>query len=75
MAVFQWSPSNLTEVERICKAESQKIPQIRCAKLVVSYPKRIKAVIAAKMPSNKYGVKCLNAYVHCVHFVIIASVD
>ncbi len=62
MAVHRWSPSNLTELERICKEEWQKIPQSRCAKLVVSHPKRLKAVIGAKCASTKYQVKGLNTY-------------
>uniref|UniRef100_A0A4W5MKP2 Tc1-like transposase DDE domain-containing protein n=1 Tax=Hucho hucho TaxID=62062 RepID=A0A4W5MKP2_9TELE len=40
IAVEQRSPSNLTELER-------------CAKLVVSYPRRLEAVIAAKGASTK----------------------
>uniref|UniRef100_A0A9J8AED2 Tc1-like transposase DDE domain-containing protein n=1 Tax=Cyprinus carpio carpio TaxID=630221 RepID=A0A9J8AED2_CYPCA len=47
MAVHQQSPFNLTELEKICKEEWQKITQSSCAKLVVSYPKILEAVIAA----------------------------
>ncbi len=65
MAVHRRSPSNLTELERICKEE---IPQSRCAKLVASYPKRFKAVIAAKGPLTKYWVKGLNTYVNVMFF-------
>ena len=54
MAVHRRSPSNLTELERICREEWQKIPKSRCAKLVASYPRRLKAVIAAKGASTKY---------------------
>ena len=54
MAVHRWSPSNLTELERICRDEWQKIPKSRCAKLVASYPRRLEAVIAAKGASTKY---------------------
>jgi hypothetical protein len=48
IAVQQPSPSNLTELERICREEWEKLPKYRCAKLVASYPKMLKAVIAAK---------------------------
>jgi hypothetical protein len=47
-AVQQYSPSNLTELERICREEWEKLPKQWCAKLVASYPRRLKAVIAAK---------------------------
>ena len=33
MAVHKQSPSNLTELERICGVEWQKIPKSRCAEL------------------------------------------
>jgi hypothetical protein len=66
MAVHRRSPSNLTELERICKEEWQKLPQSRCAKLVASYPKRLEAVINAKGASTKYGVKGLNTYVNVI---------
>ncbi|CDQ99147.1 unnamed protein product [Oncorhynchus mykiss] len=60
IAVQQRSPSNLTELERICREEWEKLPKYRCAKLVASYPRRLKALIAAKGASTKYRVKCLN---------------
>ena len=47
-------PSNLTELERICREEREKPPKYRCAKLVASYPRRLKAVIAAKGASTRY---------------------
>ena len=56
----QWpSPSNLTELERICREEWEKLPKYRCAKLVASYPRRLENVIAAKGASTKYWVKGL----------------
>ena len=58
IAVKQCSPSNLTEFERICRDEWEKLPKYRCAKLVASYPRRLEAVIAAKGAS----VKDLNTY-------------
>jgi hypothetical protein len=52
--VQQHSTSNLTELERICREEWEKLPKYRSAKLVTSYPRRLKAVIAAKGASTKY---------------------
>jgi transposase len=54
IAVQQRSPSYLTELERICREEWEKLPKYRCAKLVVSYPRRIDYVITAKGASTKY---------------------
>jgi hypothetical protein len=48
IAVQQRSPSNLTELERICREAWEKLFKYRCAKLVASNPKRLKAVITAK---------------------------
>ena len=50
--VQQRSPSNLTELERICRKEWEKLPKYRCAKLVASHPRRLKAVIAAEGAST-----------------------
>jgi transposase len=36
IAMQQRSPSNLTELERICREEWQKLPKYRCAELVVT---------------------------------------
>jgi transposase len=46
IAVQQRYASNLTELERICREEWEKIPKYRCVKLVASYPRRLEAVIA-----------------------------
>jgi len=54
MAVHQRLPSNLTELERICKEKWQRIPKYRCEKLVVSFPKRLMAVLDQKCASTKY---------------------
>ena len=54
MAVHQRSPSNLTELERICKEEWQRIPKSRCEKLVASFPRRLMAVLAQKGASTQY---------------------
>ncbi len=54
MAVHQRLPSNLTELERICKEEWQRIPKSRCEKLVASFPKRLMAVLNRKGASTKY---------------------
>jgi hypothetical protein len=40
IAVQQHSPSNLTELERICREEWKKLPKYMC-KLVESYPGRL----------------------------------
>ena len=47
-------PPNLTELERICREEWEKLPKNRCAKLVGSYSRSLKAIIAAKGASTKY---------------------
>ena len=54
IAVQRHSPSNLTELERICREEWEKLPKYTGARLVVSYPRRLKALIAAKGASTKY---------------------
>jgi hypothetical protein len=54
IAVQRPSPSNLTELERICREEWEKLPKYRCAKLVASYSRRLEAVIPAKGASTKY---------------------
>ena len=53
IAVQRRSPSNRTELEGICRDEWAKLPNCRCAKLVVSYPRKT-AIIAAKGASTKY---------------------
>ncbi len=60
MAVHQRLPSNLTELERICKEEWQRIPKSRCEKCVASFPKRRMAVLNQKGASTKYWAKGLN---------------
>jgi transposase len=42
------SPSNVTELEMICREELEKLPKYRCAKLVASYLRKLEAVITAK---------------------------
>jgi hypothetical protein len=54
IAVQRRSQSNLTELERICREEWEKLPKYRRAKLVASYPRSRDAVIAAK-GLNTYG--------------------
>ena len=53
IAVQQCIPSNLTELDRICREEWEILPKYRCAKLVVSHPRRLEDVIAAKGVSTK----------------------
>ena len=45
IAVQKFSPSNLTELERICREEWENLPKYRCAKLVASYPRGLEDVI------------------------------
>ena len=66
MAVQWHTPSNLTDLERICREEWEKLPKYRCSKIIASYPRRLKAVIAAKGASTKYWVKGLNTYVNVI---------
>jgi hypothetical protein len=66
IAVQRCSPSNLIELEGICREKWEKLPVYRCAKLVVSYPRRLKAVIAAKGASTRYRVNGLNTYVNVI---------
>ena len=54
IVVQRLSPSNLTELERISREERETLPKYRCEKLVASYPRRLKAVIAVKGASTKY---------------------
>jgi hypothetical protein len=54
IAVQRRSPPNLTELERICRDEWEKLPKYRGAKLVASYPRRLEAVISASGASTKY---------------------
>ena len=52
IAVHKCSPSNLKELERICREEWEKLPKYRCVKLVASYPRKLSSVIAAKGAST-----------------------
>ena len=66
IAVQGRSPSNLTELERICSEKWEKLPKYRCAKLVPSYPRRPESVNTAKGASTKYRVKGLDTYVNVI---------
>jgi hypothetical protein len=57
IAVHQWNPSNLKELEEFCLEEWAKSPVARCAKLIKTYPKRLATVIAAKGGSTKYSLR------------------
>jgi hypothetical protein len=48
------APYPTGQLERICREEQEKLPKYRCAKLLLSYPRRHKAVITAKSASTKY---------------------
>ena len=52
IVVQRCSPSNLTELEMICREEWEKLPKYSCVKLVASYTKRLEAVIAANGASS-----------------------
>ena len=52
----------LTKLERICREEWEKLSKYRCVKLLASYPRRLKAVIAA----NGASVKGLNTGVNVI---------
>ena len=66
IAVQQRSLSNLTELERVCREEWEKLPKYRCAKLVASYTRTLDVVNVAKGASTKYRVKDLNTYVNVI---------
>ena len=53
IAVYRHSPSKLTELEKICREEWDKVPKSICAKLIQTYPRRPKAVISTKGASSK----------------------
>ena len=53
IVVQQRSPSNLIEVEMICREEWEKLPKYRCSKLEASYPRTLEAVIVATGDSTK----------------------
>ena len=44
----------MKELEQFCLEEWANIPVARCAKLIETYPKRLAAVIDAKVGSTKY---------------------
>lgn len=54
VAVHARRPSNLTELEAMCKEEWSKIPPARIQGLLQGYKKRLEAVIAAKGGATKY---------------------
>ena len=54
IAVQRCSQSNQTELERIFREESEKLPKYRCAKLVASFLRSLEAVISDKGSSPKY---------------------
>ena len=54
IALHQWNPSNLKDLEQFCLEEWAKIPVARCAKLIKIYPKRLAVVFAARGGATKY---------------------
>ncbi|XP_061624670.1 protein DGCR6 isoform X2 [Phyllopteryx taeniolatus] len=55
----------LTELERICREEWEKMPQNRCAKLTERYPRRLETVIAAKALKQDIARKHKEALLSC----------
>ena len=51
-AVYELNPSKYKELEQFYFEEWAKIPVVRCAKLIETYPKRLTFVIAAKVGST-----------------------
>jgi hypothetical protein len=57
IAVQQRSPSNLTELEMICREEWEKLPKYSCAMLVVSYPRlNVESLPKVLQQSTEYRV-------------------
>ena len=52
IAVQQRSPSNLTELDKICR-EEWELPKYSCAQLLVSHPRRLEAVNRCQRCFNK----------------------
>ena len=52
IAVQQHSPANLTKLERNYIEGRENLPKYKFAKLVASFPRRLKAVFAAKVASK-----------------------
>ena len=72
IAVPRRSPSSLTELEKICKEEWEKISKSRCVKLIQTYQRRLKAVIAAEGAFPKYWLGC--EYLWMIYFCISFSI-
>lgn len=69
---FRFFPSNLMELERICQEDLYKLPKYRCAKLVETYPMRLKSIFAGNWAFTKYWIKVLNNFVnYIIKFMII----
>lgn len=54
MAVHRCFPPNLMVLQTICQEDSDKLTQSWCEKPVEIYPRRLKAVIAAKGAYTQY---------------------
>ena len=54
VAFHRWPLSNLTELERICREERQKITKSRCGEPFVSNSRSVEAIITAKDASTNY---------------------
>ena len=52
--VAKRQPTNLNDLEKICKEEWATIPPDMCANLVLTYNKRLTALLAKKGFATKY---------------------
>lgn len=64
LKMFQLSPSNQTKLGRICNKKWQKIPKVRCTKVVMSFLKNLRTVDPVKAHSTEYKVKLESTYVN-----------
>lgn len=74
--VHRHSPSRVTEPERICPEEWDKLLRSRCEKLVVMCARRCVTVITAKEASIEYGIKGLNTNVNKIfNFLVFKNLS
>lgn len=56
------SPLTPTQLEQICREERQNIPKSRCANLMASSPRRVKAVTDVRVALTEYWVTTLDLW-------------
>ena len=72
LAGLRCFPSNLMELDKICQEDWDKLPKFRWGRLVENYPRRLKAVIAAKGTSTiLISYRKMEISVFDFHFVIM----